>query len=134
MPDLREKCERLAERLPPDEGRAWWFQSHADGSPAELFVNLKPYEGSDWLPSKTIPIPAPDAPLHEHLAFVGRIATALPEGWRLVQVEDEDAGYGIEPAWVVRFWGRKDGTKVGRAPSPTEAAVDAALAVLEETT
>ena len=126
MPDLRERCEQLAERLefhlPVVLTGAARF---ADGT---LRFSFGPTDNPNW---QTVPAPA--APLHEHLAFVGRIATALPEGWRLVQVEDEDAGYGIEPAWVVRFWGRKDGTKVGRAPSPTEAAIDAALAVLEET-
>lgn len=64
-------------------------------------------------------LPAPDAPLHEHLAFVGRVAEALGTGVQM--------GYcpKARAAWV----GFDERVRSQEAPDPSWAAMLAAIAV-----
>lgn len=63
-------------------------------------------------------LPAPDAPLHEHLAFVGRVAEALGTGVQM--------GYcpKARAAWV----GFDERVRSQEAPDPSWAAMLAAIA------
>lgn len=62
-------------------------------------------------------LPAPDAPLHEHLAFVGRVAAALGTGVQM--------GYcpKARAAWV----GFDERVRSQEAPDPSWAAMLAAI-------
>ena len=62
-------------------------------------------------------LPAPDAPLHEHLAFVGRIAEALGTGVQMGYCPKSRA------AWV----GLDERVRSSEAPDPSHAAMLAAI-------
>lgn len=66
---------------------------------------------------QNVSLPAPDAPLHEHLAFVGRVAEALGTGVQM--------GYcpKARAAWV----GLDERVRSSEAPDPSWAAMLAAI-------
>lgn len=75
-------------------------------------------------------LPAPGAPLHEHLAFVGRVAEALapmatPRG--ALAAIDNDGPHG----WMVRFSCPWPDLFRGVAPDPSWAAMLAAIEAME---
>lgn len=103
MPDLgrEESARRLCELLP----RWTYYPQLPPGSafaPHAGFITMHGEHGQEY--EEDVELPAPDAPLHEHLAFVGRVAEAVgcktpalawgPEGQAIVSLDD-DEGYGI---------------------------------------
>ena len=72
-------------------------------------------------------IPASDAPLHEQLAFVGRVAEAL--GCRIVHLIYEPRASAVEFAPDRETFDRHDGAEMSTATDLAWAAMLAALAV-----
>lgn len=94
---------------------------------ARRFAELMGWQYHESHPSITFwnigGLPAPDAPLHEHLAFVGRVAEAVKP--RVILLRLFDCG-----AWIVSF--RAVGRKYESTnPDLVHAALLAAVAALE---
>lgn len=93
-------------------------------------MNAQVYAGDDVianagrmdLPDFTLP-PA-DAPLHEHLAFVGHVAEAMPEGVRLHDISRRYVGWD-DWGWRVVFYAASD--IEAEAPDLSHAAMLAAI-------
>lgn len=93
-------------------------------------MNAQVYVGDDVianagrmdLPEFTLP-PA-DAPLHEHLAFVGQVAVAMPEGVRLHDISRRYVGWD-DCGWCVVFYAGSD--IAAEAPDLSHAAMLAAI-------
>lgn len=80
-------------------------------------------DGFDFEPKldELTPLPKPDAPLHEHLAFVGRVAEALGD-FDSIERFSTPSGGGVE--WGVSF----DAENAHVAADPSWAAMLAAIA------
>jgi hypothetical protein len=78
-----------------------------------------------------IPIPAPDAPLGEQLAFVGRLAeqlaTGFGEGHGLFGIDRRFDGWD-DAGWCVTFRGVNGAEAKAEAPDLVHATIRAALA------
>lgn len=78
-------------------------------------------------------LPAPDAPLHEHLAFVGRVAEAIGDRWELWNVYRD--GHRRDSRWHVGFTRGPAGASRSinglSAADPSHAALLAAIAAKE---
>jgi hypothetical protein len=71
-------------------------------------------------------LPAPNAPLHSHLAFVGRVAEAL--GMKVGLCFDDDRA---DPVWAIAFFSKPAGREWSYAMDLSWAAMLAALAAKE---
>lgn len=69
-------------------------------------------------------LPPADAPLHEHLAFVGQVAVAMPEGVRLHDISRRYVGWD-DCGWCVVFYAGSD--IAAEAPDLSHAAMLAAI-------
>lgn len=93
--DREDVARRLAERL-------GWTPVRCNGRPYAGFEFLND-EGDDYI---FVPFPPPDAPLHEHLAFCGRVIEAAgalafiigryPDGFQ-VKMRFPDCESGHQP-------------------------------------
>ena len=96
----------------------------ADAMNAQVYVgdNVIANAGQMALPSFTLP--DADAPLHEHLEFVGKVAEAMPEGTVLHDIRRVYVGWDAW-GWRVVFYAAAD--RAAEAPDLSHAAMLAAI-------